>query len=83
MLLFIFCSATCAHAYSIFSNSRCNSPMATEEVNKRSLKGTRLSGVQLKLIGENLEVLQQYEKKLELVCTCEGKSSKVAVYDGE
>lgn len=58
--------------------------MADEE--KQSLKlsdGVKLSGVQVKLVGGELEVLREFGSKLKLECVSVGKVCKVCFCDGE
>ena len=42
-----------------------------------------LVGVQLKVLGNSLEVLQKYDKALELRCFSSGKSCSVSLSNGE
>lgn len=49
-------------------------------VGRRELK---ISGVQLRIVGEALNVLQEFKQKLELSHSCEGLTCRVCFLDGE
>ncbi len=49
----------------------------------KKVKGVSLYQVHLKLVGESLEVIQEYDDKLKLRCVCEGKACKVSLSKGK
>lgn len=54
--------------------------MANEEAtNSTRFQVFKLSGLQLKVVGENLDILKEYHDPLELVSTCTGKSCVVSL----
>ena len=57
----------------------------TENGDPGSTKTQRVSltGVQLKLVGESLEIIQDDAQKWKLDCVCEGKSCKVSISNGK
>lgn len=58
--------------------------MASERVGQpKQDRGIKLYGVQVKLAGENLEVFQEYDQKLELDCVCVEKGCNVSLCNGE
>ena len=53
---------------------------AVVSVARRELK---ISGVQVKIVGEALNVLQEFKQKLELNLSCEGLACRVCFLDGK
>ena len=53
------------------------------EMSPGEAKRVSLSEVQLKLVGESLEVIQDYDQKLRLGCACEGKTCRVSFSKGK
>ena len=49
----------------------------------KKVKGVCLTQVHLKVVGESLELVQEYEEKLKLKCFCEGKVCKVSFLNGK
>jgi hypothetical protein len=59
--------------------------MVEEAVEERTSggAGVKLSGVRVKVVGGELEVLQEFGSKLDLDCSPAGKACKVCFYNGE
>ena len=58
---------------------------AEEDVGEKAKFGSelKLRGVRVKLVDEELEVLQEFDGKLDLECTRAGKTCKVCFCKGE
>lgn len=56
--------------------------MAKEESSNSDIN-FGLLGVKLKVVGENLEVIREYQEKISLVSSRVEKSCKVSLYEGE
>lgn len=54
-----------------------------EEEKQKPQHGVRISEVQLKVVDEELEVLQKFDQKLSLECKRVGKACKVFLRNGE
>ena len=57
--------------------------MAKNGDGERPSKKVEVSEVQLKLVGESLEVIKDYSQKLKLECICEDKGCKVSFSNGK
>lgn len=54
-----------------------------EQQPNSSKAGVSLSGVQVKVIGDSLQAIQEYDKTLELGCSRIGKACRVSLRNGE
>ena len=57
--------------------------MTSEEKDRGSARQLRVPAVHLRVVGESLEILQEFSSKLELTSTVEGSACRVCFRDGK
>ena len=57
--------------------------MAGDGQGTKTARGVQVSEVQAKVVGENLDVLREFDKRLTLSCTCAGKTCTVSLSSGK